>query len=679
VFRQALAALLDQLQQSSPAELSKDELLASLEAVQTAVMQGVLSLDACQPLLHSLLKCSAPVDLTRVAQAIAHYSESLEPIELLSEQALAPASAATAVSHQKPAPIRGATYRADVHSPRPAPAVSALHEPANAGNQDWITPSRVAKPGAVALLSTETTLPTLVSRPAKKSLAAPAEPASAKSAARPKKEKSGRTQLQAQTEWFALVTSNDAKVLPRLQELAAGYPDLLNQKSPGKKGQSALFHALTQGRKEMVAWLLAHEQQNGVADLGTFLVEAQDEIGIVERRHVAAFRLLLDSAVKRYDQKISDEHARQLPDASPLSRKALLERRTALLSDPHKVALGQSAQLRPLLEEYKLIEPQRAASLAGSAVKKPVTSTSILRPIATLATSQSSETNRGMTSLMQAAANGDTEQVKAILGAASNKDQLAQARQINGATALMIAAGRGDAQTATAILNDVTDKDTLAQMQDNWGMTALIRAAIGGNADTVAVILSEVQDKDTLAQMRDMNQMTALLSASLANRADVVTALLKGVGDKDAMAQMKDSQGLTALMCATLLGHTASVKAVLEHVNDTDTLVGSGDIHGATALMRAAIAGNTQLVQLILNAVDDKDTAAQMADGLGITALMRAASSGRLESTMAILNGVSRKLELAQQRDRRGMTAAMKAVSEGHPAIATAIDKALAD
>ncbi len=677
VFRQALVALLDQLQQSTPAELSEDELRASLEAVQTAVMRGVLSLDACQPLLQRLLKSATPVDLTRLEQAIAHYGESPEPIAPVSEQALAPASAATAVSPPKPVPIRGATYRADVRSPTPAPAVSALHESANADNQDWIMPSRVAKPGAVVLLSTETTRPTLKSRPAGKSLAAPAEPVSVKPAARSKKEKSGLTLLQAQKEWFALVTSNDAKALPRLQELAAGYPDLLNQKAPGKKGQSALFHALTQGRKEIVAWLIAHEQQSGVADLGTFLVEAQDEIGIVEKRHVAAIRLLLDSAVKRYDQKTSDAHARQLPDAPLLSRKALLERRTALLSDPHKAALGQSAQLRPLLEEYKLIEPQRAISPAGSTAKKPVTTTSILRPIATHAARQSSETNLGMTPLMQATVRGDTEQIKAILGAASDKDKLAQARQINGATALMMAAGSGDAQTTAAILNDVTDKDTLAQMRDHWGMTALMRAAIGGNADTVTAILSAVKNKDTLAQMQDSTQMTALLSATLSNRADVVMALLKGVGDKDAMAQIKESQGATALMCATLLGHAASVKAVLEYVDDKDTLVRSRDIHGVTALMRAAISGHAHLVQLILNAVDDKDTAAQMADGEGITALMRAASSGSLESTMTILNSVSRKSELAQQRDARGMTAAMRAVSAGHPAIAAAISDAV--
>ncbi len=685
VFRQALSSLLDQLQQSPPAQLSDDERLASLQAVRTAVTLGVLSLDDVQPLLQRLLKTTAPVDLARLEQAIAAYGEPMERVEPSGEPA--PAPVAIAVSDQNPVPAHGATYWTDQHAPQPASAVSDGRR-AQAGNDDWITPRPIASPSAVALASIDATLPTLVSRPAdndpdsslattKKVRAAPAGPVQAKPAAAANKENSGASLAQIQKEWFTLVTRGDAKALPRLQQLADSHPGLLNQKSPGKKGQVALFYALTHGRKDIVAWLVAHERQRLDIDLGAFLLDAIDQIGMIEKRHVAAIRLLIDAAVKRYDQKISDAHAQQMPDAQPLSRRALLERRAVVFSDAQKTALSQSAPLAPLFEEYKLILPNRLASGTVLPATRPAAANTLVRPIATRALPLAPTTTQGLTPLMEAAKAGDTEAVKAILGAARNKDELAQARLKNGSTALIIAAANGDDQTVTAILEGVTDKDTLAQMQDSWGMTALMRAAIGGQADTAAAILNAVRDKDGLAQMRDKTGMTALLSAALSDRAAAATALLNGVEHKDALAQMTDKNRLTALSCATLFGHVASVDAILDGVEHKDALVQVRDVHGTNALMHAATASRVDLVQKILTAVDDKDTLAQMFDGGGTTALMRSVSAGSIESAMAILNNVSKKHELAQQRDTLGLTAAMKAVTQGHPAIAAAISDAL--
>ncbi len=299
----ALASLLTRLQQPLPSQVSEDERLACLQAAQTSIALGTLSINEVQPLLRQLLRTTMPVDLDQLAQAIRQAGAPVEVVEALSMQAVNPTGTDTTIAAEKPAKVRGSTYRGEAPQPKPVPAAS--RSPV-AGTADWLTPRHTLKPGEVppastvmasaVLASTPPTKPTVVNRPA---TARNDRTAAERSAAAPalattptKKDATGLTQGQAENEWFTLLEQGETKGLPRLKELAAAYPDLLNRKSAGKKGRTALFHALRLGSKEITDWLIAHERHLLPKDLGAFLRELLSQIEFIDRRHRGAIRLL---------------------------------------------------------------------------------------------------------------------------------------------------------------------------------------------------------------------------------------------------------------------------------------------------------------------------------------------------------------------------------------------------
>jgi ankyrin repeat protein len=759
--RQALQALLQPLLQRPPAQPGDEDRLAVLQAVQDGIGIDVITLDDAQPLLQSLLWTAEPIDLARLTQAIRQYGALTDTAELPGDATGEPTTelppAPTTDPVRQKTRARGVTYRSEPPQSKPPSPMSPRARPRPA-DDEWVSPRKAARPILIDAVNTTasplprthlaSTLPKLTQRhvardhaglpPAMKDSARPptAQPEvkSALQAAPIGADKF--TLTQARTEWFALLADAHPKALPRLQELAARYPELLARKAPGKKGQTALFQALTQGCKDIAAWLIHHPLQRFDADTGTLLLDVLNAIGILDKRHLAGIRLLIDALVKDHDRKQQALHAKHMPDAAPLSRKELQNHRAALFRDAEKQSLGRFPELRPMLEEYKLLPvlvPPLISSSDPSLVPSSILSSSPMRPSdksarylsatakPAIADPDSSATvepdwiaqaeNRSETDLLMAAArdgharmlqrvlnftvdkdelifrkdyngntaliiaasSGHTEIAVALLSKVSDKDALARIQNLGGVTALMAAAGVGHTQTAMAIMNTVNDKDALAHIKDSFGTTALIQAAANGHTETQSAILQAVSDPDALACVQTKCGTTALMAAAANDHSETVFALLGSVTNRDALAQIRNEESLTVLMMAARDGHARTVKALLNRVDDKDALAMMTDAGSTAALSWAATNGHSEVAHAILSAVSDPDAVARMPGIRGITALILAAGMGHTRTAITILNTVRDKHLLANQQEFQGVTAVRFAMLANYPDTAAAI------
>ena len=253
--------------------------------------------------------------------------------------------------------------------------------------------------------------------------------------------------------------------------------------------------------------------------------------------------------------------------------------------------------------------------------------------------------------LFEAAAEGDTAVVKALLEAGAEVDAKCPDQsycgriridnpnpdeplfEAFGATALVIAAATGRADAVKALLEAGADVD--AKTSD--GTTALIVAAYGmfktppetpkaaargGHADTVKALLEAGADVDA----KTSNGTTALIAA--ADFADAVKMLLEAGADVDA----KDEPlGETALMWAVGLGDADAFKALLEAGAEVNATTSEGN----TALLLAAEEGSAEMVKALLEAGADAD--AKRPDGE--TALLTAVGKGHAATAKALLEG----------------------------------------
>ncbi len=719
-FGPALAHLLQQLQQHLPTQFSNDERLACLQAVQTGAALGTVSVEDCQPLLQQLLKTTTPVDLARLAQAIRESGLLTETVEPLTESALqAPIAAASPPATQQ-AKTRGATYRADIAQPTSSSAVTVASPPtAGRTNTDqWIAPRHVVKPGQITsaasrikptIVTADTfTAPMLSPRPsaqptlnaanhqqdenpitvepkAAKSSAKSSEKSSAESPPSASKQ-SGVTWQKAQKEWFDLLSSGSPKALSRLQELAALHPDLINQKPPGKKGQSALFLALTQGRKDIVAWLLEHDRHSSNIDLGKLLLEILNQVAPIKKSHVAVLRLLIESLVKNHDQTISDKHTQAMPGAQPLSKKELYSHRAALLSDEHKKLLGQFSEISGILEELKLLPAKQSTKIttlpvttspALPAARKGNRTDVALIPKEGVSANEIKFTLTDLkeTKLMLAVGLGDYNLIKQTLATASNVDALLRAQNGIGMTALAQAARLGRTAIVKMLLEASGNKTALAQIADDDGWNAVMVAAVFGKADTLKAILSAVDDKEALVRATDKKRATTLMAAVSHDRADIANTLLNVVQDKENFIRLRNAVGSTALAIATMKGHTDTVKLMLNSVNDKDSLIRISGQSGHNALACAAINNHIGTVKVILDAAKDKKALMMEQGESGLSALSGAVRNGHTDIAIALLNAADDKDALIRTQDKNGNHLLLLAALGGHTDLIAALLK----
>ena len=143
----------------------------------------------------------------------------------------------------------------------------------------------------------------------------------------------------------------------------------------------------------------------------------------------------------------------------------------------------------------------------------------------------------GNTDLLEAADSGDTDKVKDLLKGEVDVN----AKDDDGMTALMLAAMDGNTEMVTA-LSAVAGIDGNVANDDGW--TALMYAAMDGHTATVTA-LSAVAGIDVNAVNDD--GWTALMYAAMGGHTETMIALLAVAGINTAA---KDKTGLTALSMA---------------------------------------------------------------------------------------------------------------------------------
>jgi thioredoxin-like negative regulator of GroEL len=221
--------------------------------------------------------------------------------------------------------------------------------------------------------------------------------------------------------------------------------------------------------------------------------------------------------------------------------------------------------------------------------------------------------------LIEAAKNGDTAQVKALL----DKGADVNARDKDGLTALMWAAAGGRTDIVKALL----DKGADVNAKTSYGYTALMWAAAGGHTDIVKALL----DKGADVNAKDSDGYTALMWAAARGHTDIVKALL----DKGADVNAKDEDGTTALMSAARNGHTDTVKALLDkgaYANMKDTL-------GMTALKYAEANGHAEVVQLLKKAETAMREPKTQAED--VKKAEKLIGEGKIEEATSILNDIT--------------------------------------
>jgi ankyrin repeat protein len=231
--------------------------------------------------------------------------------------------------------------------------------------------------------------------------------------------------------------------------------------------------------------------------------------------------------------------------------------------------------------------------------------------------------------LLYAAGAGDTAEVLSLIreGAGVNARGATY-----GNTALIDAAARGYTETVRALLEKGGEVDAT----DNAGRTALMEAAFGGYTDTVRLL----HEKGANVNAIDNEGWTPLFWAAFSRRSDTVRFLLEKGADVNAKNKHEDN----ALIQAAYGGDMDTVTVLLDHHAD----INAKDDLGKTALIEAARQGHTDAVRLLLENGADVDLQAQD----GSTALSLAVQQHHSD-IVALLKNPPPKTEHKAASDRK--------------------------
>jgi FOG: Ankyrin repeat len=270
-------------------------------------------------------------------------------------------------------------------------------------------------------------------------------------------------------------------------------------------------------------------------------------------------------------------------------------------------------------------------------------------------------------------------------------------------TPLIEAAEKGDLAEVKRLIHAGANVNDVYGYGESGRRTALIDAASGGHADIVRSLIEAKAELD----LQDDRCETALMNAAEWNHPEVVSLLLKAGADW----KMTNIAGKSALELALAREQTAVLKAFWEAgirlkgrdlalalaaaaCRDTDfarTLVDAGAKPDAAALFSAAKCGQAGVMPLFLAAqvnVNARDEYAK-------TALMLAADAGHLDAVRELLkagadvnahmlsweawNLVSNNTGKVTEADRTGETALILAARNGHWDVMMALMEAGAD
>ena len=285
----------------------------------------------------------------------------------------------------------------------------------------------------------------------------------------------------------------------------------------------------------------------------------------------------------------------------------------------------------------------------------------------------------GLTTLHEAALQGNVETIKAALEEDADIEEFSQA----GATPLILAASTGHYDAIKELLASGANVNGTSRQ----GWTALMIAVRNRNARTVEQLICNGADMNLLSPDR----WTALAEASYQGHREIMRTLLQCGADTESRA----AYDRTPLMQASYKGDEAAVRLLLEAGSNTEAT----SAHGETAISLAAGGGFTNIVRMLLMygrapapawAKDQKDISTEVSQKAkakgtddqedkthvrGVTPLMHASQEGHAKIGPMLLE----RNENTEARSPYGKTAVEVARENGRIDMASILEFARHD
>ncbi len=419
-------------------------------------------------------------------------------------------------------------------------------------------------------------------------------------------------------EWYTRAArSGDTRALERLQSLSTKPGDLLTiiaipdedaviSQLKGRdlaiadeQGQTLLMAAAAEGRKRVVAFLLAAHLDANQRDRA----ERTALFYAAEQGHDAVVDALLAAGANPNVADRNGDTPLHVAIAHRQQRAVTLLTRHGANLAARNAAGWTAAQLA------------QAKGVAADPSK--ATLAEQLDPSARLAGLRKDKRFEGWPDLSVAAWSGDLKLVELL---SANADT--NARDAIGQTALRRAVDQGHAEVVAVLLaHGARDESMLP-----GGQTSL-QVAIEKNYDTIAVALLDAgAPTDTV----DAQGRFALGLAATRTSADMTSRLLEHHADPN----VRGAAGRTALMIAAESGTAETIRSLLEH----GAYATLADERGRTALWYASGSTDSRDVNLLLTALKPVPAPEKFpADSSGVTPLHRAVSAHSAESVDALL------------------------------------------
>ena len=253
-------------------------------------------------------------------------------------------------------------------------------------------------------------------------------------------------------------------------------------------------------------------------------------------------------------------------------------------------------------------------------------------------------TKMGTTPLIEAAANGNVDFMRMLLGRGADPK-----KENWYGSALHCAAEAGQIEALLELLRNGLDVDT----RDRRGRTALHCAIDHGHTAAMRTLLARGADINAKFSQGEQGY-TALRHAIVLEQPPDVAKLLLISG---ANTEIRDQHGVTPLHDAAALSLDEIVLLLL----DFGANIHARTVHGNTALHVAAVRNHVSVVHILLERGAGKD--ARTVDG--VTSLFMAAERGGEETVRALISSGAD----VEAEDDEGSTALHVAIKENHRSI----------
>jgi len=316
---------------------------------------------------------------------------------------------------------------------------------------------------------------------------------------------------------------------------------------------------------------------------------------------------------------------------------------------------GRAARLERLAKEGLVGDLDQRDNNHETALFKAVAAgkAETVRVLLKLAATPMRPTHRGITPLMQASVEGQTDMARLLLGSEHVGD--INATDADNETALLKAAWKGHAEIIRLLLSKGADPG----IKTRSGWTPLMFAARDKCTEVVELILGSAAGGPVDAVPSDGE--TALFKAVAGGHTAGIRLLLDAGADPSYATRKR----ITPLMQASFVGNALALEILLATGRAGD--VNATDADNETALLKAAWKGHAEIIRLLLSKGADPSIATKTK----WTPLMFAARDGHRNTVSVLLR--SGKAGSVDAGDRKGVTALRKAVVAGHTSIVRAL------